>query len=330
MNYIVSIFPILLYLALIKGLDGFALAKWSRIIECTVWGVITCVIGYVAGLFIEGDSEALFPLLEEVIKALPLVIAIFRRRSAFFAETLIYGAAIGAGFALLENILYATMNPVFTIGDSILRGFGTALIHIGCTAIIATLVLVANRISTGKPKLVAIGLVIIAIVPSFVIHYVYNLFLLPEFLQMVIAVVVMVSIILGVYAIDEKLIHKWLDVCINNDVTLFKSIKDGNLKTTSAGNYLIMARERFQPEVFFDICVYLGLYLELSIAAKSRMIMKEAELDIPLSEDQHNDFELKIKELKDLRHDIGTAGLLFLSPLVNTKATDEWVMKELL
>jgi len=330
MAYLISLVPVLLYLLLIKGLDGFSLARWTKMVECTVWGVVTCLICYFLGRVVDSDSEGLFPLLEEIIKCLPLVVAIHRKRSAFFAETLIYGAAIGAGFALLENVFYIAMSEQFTMGDAILRGFGTALLHMGCTALLATLVLLMLRSASETPLAIRVILTLDAILPSFGVHYLYNLFLLPEFLQMVLVVLIIVSAILGIYAIDEKVIHGWLDLCINNDINLYTSIKEGNLKTTNAGQYLMMAKDRFQPEVFFDILCYLGLYLEISIAAKSRMIMKEAEMDMPISEEEHKENAAKFAELKSLRKSIGTAGILFLSPLVNAKAADEWAMSELL
>lgn len=91
-----------------------------------------------------------------------------------------------------------------------------------------------------------------------------------------------------------------------------------------------MAKERFQPDVFFDICVYLGLYLELSIAAKSRMIIKESGMNIPLSEEEHQANCDKLVELRSLRKSIGTSGILLLKPFINEKAADNWVMSELL
>ncbi len=330
MNYFVSILPLVLYLALIKGFDGFSLTKWSRMVECFVWGLATCVICFFLGSIVETDSELGFPVIEELIKCLPLVVAVCRRRTAFFSETVMYGAAIGSGFALLENILYVYFNPQFTLGDAFLRGFGTALLHIGCSALFASAALLVNRAISRKPAAIKLFLCVFAGIPSFAIHFVYNLFLLPEMLQLVITVVLIITLICAIYAIDESLIHKWLDLCISNDVTLYTAIKSGDLKNTNAGHYLMEAKERFQPEVFFDICVYLGLYLEVSIAAKSRMIMKEAGVDCPIDDAQHKENKAKLSELASLRATIGTSGMLFLSPLVNSKAVDEWVMNELI
>lgn len=269
-------------------------------------------------------------MVEELVKCAPLVVAVYRKRSAFFAEVLIYGAAVGAGFALLENILYVSFNADFTVLESLVRGFGTALLHIGCTALCATMVLMFSRRSMHSKLWVKFALSMASLIPSCAIHYVYNLFLLPPFIQMILTVVVIISLFFVIYAVDEKLIHRWLDMCISNDIALYSSMKQGQLHATRAGQYLVDARERFQPEVFFDICVYLGLYLEVSIAAKSRMIMKEAGLDISSDGREHEEYQAKLTELKALRKSIGTAGVLLLNPIVDMKSVDEWVMSELL
>lgn len=328
MNYLISVLPIVLYILLIKGMDGFSLSRWEKITECFVWGILTCIMCFFLGRQLEFRNE--FPIVEELIKGAPLVVAVYKNRSAFFAETLIYGAAVGAGFSLLENIFYAWMSTDFTLGDSLIRGIGTSLLHIGCTALLASMTLVFSRIAKNKSMTVKIVLGIAALLPSIIIHFVYNMFLLPEFFQVLLTVVIYIGLFMLIYSIDEKLIHKWLDLCISNDITLYTSMKQGKLQTTNAGQYLLMAKERFQPEVFFDICVFLGLYLEISIAAKSRMIMKESGLDLPLSEEEHKANAAKITELKSLRKNIGTSGVLLLSPFVNFKATDEWAMNELL
>ena len=89
-------------------------------------------------------------------------------------------------------------------------------------------------------------------------------------------------------------------------------------------------RRRFQPEVFFDICAYIGLYLEMSIAANSRMIMKEAGIDITEPSGSHQKNLDRLAELKALRKSIGMSGLMVLRPVINEKTVDEWVMEELL
>lgn len=330
MLYIIALLPIIVYFLIVKAMDGFSMASWKRIIAGSGWGMLCCALLFFAARFSDGKIAVISTFLEEFLKCLPLIVAICRKKVAFFAEALIYGTAIGAGFAFLENIIYVILLPGFSIGDAILRGFGTAVLHMGCTSLYAAAALTISRAMAGKPFLPTVAVCCCAIVPSFLIHYAYNLFLLPEFLQLALVILLMSGLLIIIYDIDGRLIHKWLDSCISNDISLLASIREGHLKETSAGEYLLEMRRRFQPEVFFDICTYLGLYLEMSIAAKSRMIMKEAGFAAPVSAATHQENLDKLTELKALRKNIGVPGLMVLSPIINEKAVDEWVMGELL
>ena len=330
MLYLVAILPIIVYVMIVKAMDGFSIASWSRLLEGFVWGAICCLAMFFTLRFSGLDLGRSAPVVEELLKCFPLIVAVCRKRVAFFAEALIYGTAIGAGFAFPENFIYVWANPGFTLGDAIIRGFGTALLHMGCTALYATIAITLSRLMTGLPGWLTMTACFLSGIPSILIHCVYNMFLLPEFVQMLLIVVVMFGLFVMIYNVDTILIHRWLDSCISNDVTLLASIREGNLRNTAAGEYLLEVKRRFSPEVFFDICVYLGLYLELSIAAKSRMILKEAEMDIPMDENVHRVNMDKLTELDALRRNIGVSGLMVLNPIINQKATDEWVLGELL
>lgn len=328
--YVIALLPIIVYVLVVKAMDGFSLTSWGRLISGLIWGAFCCGILFFISKVIKYENSVLSTFLEEFLKCIPLLWAICRKRVAFFAEALIYGTAIGAGFAFLENIFYVALLPGFSLGDAILRGFGTAVLHMGCTALYAASAVTVSRVMAGKPFPLTFSACSCSIVPSFVIHYVYNLFLLPEFLQLVLVILLMTGLLIVINDIDEKLIHKWLDSCISNDISLLASIREGHLKDTSAGEYLMEMRRKFQPEDFFDICAYLGLYLEMSIAAKSRMILKEAGMDIPIRPESHQANLDKLAELKALRRHIGISGLMVLRPVINEKAVDEWVMGELL
>lgn len=330
MLYLISLLPIAVYLLIIKAMDGFSLASWQKLGLYCLWGIATCFISLGLSKFIKSDSAWVFPFIEELLKGLPLVIALLRRKSAFFAESLIYGTAIGAGFALIENTLYVCFNPDFLMGDAIIRGFSTALLHMGCTSILATTALVASRLASGKPKPFLYLLTLLSLLPSFALHYVYNLFLLPEYVQMLLTVVIMFVFFIGTYEIDGRLIHNWLDMCVTNDIQLLKAIREGHLTQSAAGEYLMQIKDKFKPLVFFDICCYLGLYLELTIAAKSRMILNEAGMDIPIPEEEHEKNMQKIQELEALKKNIGPTGLMVLNPIISQKATDQVAIRTML
>lgn len=330
MLYLIALLPILLYVLCIKAMDGFSIASWKRLLGWFVWGILVCLALFGFARLTSWEFGFWAPFLEELLKASLLVIMIMRKRVAFFAEALIYGTAAGAGFAFLENITYVSVISNFSLGDAILRGFGTAILHMGCTALYASVAVTMARVLAAKHGLWKAGACLLSLVPSFCIHFVYNLFLIPEYFQLILVIAVMMGLFVVIYDIDGRLIHKWLDSCISNDISLLASMKTGHLRDTAAGEYLMDVRKKIDTEVFFDICAYLGLYLELSISAKSRMILKEADIKIPVDRKVHQENIEKMKELKSLRKNIGLSGLMVLKPIINEKAVDSWVLDELL
>lgn len=332
MLYAISLFPILLYLLLIRSLDGFALSSIKKFMPAFVWGLIICAVLFGLAQLLKVELTWEIVIVEELLKYLPIAIVLYRHRISFFTETIIYGAAAGAGFATAENLFYVYFNSdMFTIGDSIIRGFGTSLLHIGCTALASSFGLVISKLVHHKiPKFAQFITIICALIPSLLIHFLYNLFLLPVFLQLILVVAVMIPLFIIINDIDNRIIHKWLDMCINNDIVLLAAMKEGKLKDTAAGQYLMSIKEKFQPEIFFDIWNYVCLFLELSIAAKSRMIMKEAGIDIPLDEKVHQENLEKIAEWKTLHKIIGPAATMALNPIISIKSADKWVIHELL
>ena len=70
----------------------------------------------------------------------------------FFIDSVICGAAVGGGFSILENIFYLLLGDGITgIGTVLFRGLEVALIHMGCSAIVAAgLMLVIRLIERSR------------------------------------------------------------------------------------------------------------------------------------------------------------------------------------
>lgn len=328
MLYLISLLPIAMYLIGIKALDGMSVTRWGRVATYYVWGVLCCVICFFA--FNGSEAEWVAPLVEELLKCAPLIISLVLNRTAFFAETLVLGCAVGAGFASCENVLYVMNVENLSIGDAVVRGFGTSLLHMGCTALYACCSLVVLRLLLNKNKAAIYAACTVTVAFSFGVHSLYNLFLLPELYQLIIVLAVMPAFFLLIYEFDRKLILKWLDRGVSTDVSLYASIREGRLRETNAGKYLISMQSKFTPEEFFDILSFVRVYLELSIAAKSRMIMKEAGLDIVPDEATHKANLDKIAEMRALYHSIGATGIMTVNPVLHMSAEDYKTIKEML
>ena len=90
------------------------------------------------------------PWLEESLKAALIVYLIRTRRVGMLVDAAIYGFAVGTGFALFENLYYLMMRPETHPAVQVIRGFGTAIMHGGATAVFAIVAVVAGRALPGQ------------------------------------------------------------------------------------------------------------------------------------------------------------------------------------
>lgn len=339
--YFISIVPIVIYLIVLKLLDSFSLIKWKYIIISVLYGALSCFALFMLTRipFIKEyyEMSGVAAAAEEILKGLLLVWLVSRKKIVFFSDAVIYGAAIGAGFALLENVLYVSANSAYllannetAIGSSIYRGFGTALMHMGCTAlVVAQLIIFTREMKENRGKNPT-QYYMISFIPSIFIHWIHNLFLLSAPLQLIAIILLFMLLFTYICRRDETLIHNWLDESINNDVSLLGAMKKGEFFTTNAGKYLLTIKSMFKPEDFFDICCYVSLYTELLIAAKSTLIMKEAGMQDESDAKTKEANKAKVTELKTLKKSIGPTAVLALRPIVDTKDIDKWILDSLI
>jgi hypothetical protein len=106
----------------------------------------------------------------------------------------------------------------------------------------------------------------------------------------------------------------------DSEVKLLGMIRKGKFSETKAGSFLVSIKKHFHPEVVLDIYCFISLYMELSIKAKSILMLKENDLPIPSDPGIQN----KLQELKNLRKSIGKAGFLAIAPILRMSKKDLW------
>lgn len=320
MLFLVSLIPILIFILILKTFDSFKFVKWNKMGMALLLGVISCGLAFLVSIVFEHYGIPFYSwLVEEILKALMAVLLIRMFRIVFFAESLCYGAAIGAGFAMLENFIYIAYNPHMLLGAAIFRGVVTSMLHLGCSALFLILLLFWEYKSQFRRILAAI----LFILPSMAIHFIYNQEFFTLLLRLFFIIPVFLIIFLFINYYNEKRLDNWLDHSIMFDVTLLTAINNGKLSDTNTGKYLLSVKEQFDGEVFFDMICYIRLYLELTIGAKSRMMLNEAGLPINESEEEKEKQHAMVEEFKALRSHIGMTGESILRPVVKLTKEDK-------
>ena len=162
MNVIFSFLPVTLLLTFLFLLDSFNLVRVKTLIICLLSGILCGVVSYFLNtriaewLAIDYDflSRYVAPGIEESMKALVVFYLISKKKIGFMIDGAIYGFAIGTGFSLLENIYFLfNTPPEYNLLTWIIRGFGTAIMHGGCTSFFA--ILFVGGISRSENKWIA-------------------------------------------------------------------------------------------------------------------------------------------------------------------------------
>ncbi len=109
------------------------------------------------------------------------------------------------------------------------------------------------------------------------------------------------------------MIHRWMDRGLDKQLELILAIREGRFEQTPTGRYLLAVKDSFSPEVFFDLVCYVQLHIELLIAAKSRFMACEAEMDYKMDDEHRRTLLSQYEEYRELeRRPQSSRGLDFI------------------
>jgi RsiW-degrading membrane proteinase PrsW (M82 family) len=319
----VGLLPVLVFLVALVALDSYKLLHLRSILWMLAFGALSAEASLLLNtLALEaGVSHAMLtryvaPLVEESLKGSVIVVLLMRNRIGFLVDAAIRGFAIGAGFAAVENVHYFLALADTRLILWILRGFGTAVMHGGVTAIMAVVAkhLVDLR-GTPGPRNWLPGLA-----AAFALHAFFNHFILPPEQAAIALLVVLPLVFSAVFRSSERSTRRWLGVGFDTDSELLESLNSGRMAETRIGEYLVSLRERFDPEILVDMICLIRLHLELSVKAKGILLAREAGFDLDPDPATRAQFD----ELRHLESNIGRTGNMALKPIFNMSSRDLW------
>ena len=327
LHLILALLPLLLFVVVVIWMDAFSLTNWKRLAFCLLSGLLCYMIWWLIAHNMPemAMKPYLTAILSEMLKGLPLLYLVLRKKIVMLGDATIYGSALGAGFGIGENIHIVLAESVGS-GMAVLYGFEAAVMHIGCSSLLASGLIMAKQETSSRSYTARNLSVVVVFITVCIVHIIHDVVPVDPVLLTSILVVYFVLSKRHMFKKNEHNVHQWIDQCLNNDVALLASIKRGELSQTKAGQYLLSIREAFDKETFFDICCYISEYLELSILAKSNLLLKGAGFPI-----RHGaDTKARISELHTLRKRIGKSGVQAINPIVHIEDVDRWVVEAVL
>jgi protease PrsW len=319
--------PVCLFLVALQYLDSYKLVKLRRVLLMALAGCLTAVIGYAIHLVLVDAfqlsrvmlARITAPILEEALKAALIIAMIRARRVGFLVDAAIQGFAIGAGFALVENLYYMRALPDATPALWLIRGFGTAIMHGGTTAIFA---IISKGLTQGlaKPKASAFvpGLLV-----AMLLHSAFNNFLLSPLLSTLFVLLTLPYLLAYFFQRSEKKLQSWLGAGFDLNNEVLRLINSGEFARSPIGLYLASLRQFYPGEVLVDMLCYLRIHTELSLRAKGVLMMRESGFPVKPDADTGE----KLAELRHLEASIGRTAMTSLIPILRGSEQDLWQLE---
>lgn len=333
---LVALAPVLIFLAAFEWLDAFKLVSLRNLALLLAAGGVLAVVSYaVNGRFIDAMpigfspfSRFVSPPIEEGLKS-ALILALFmRNRIGFAVDAAIVGVAVGAGFSVVENLIYLGVFTEANVGVWVVRGFGTSVMHAGATALFAV---VGQHLTQRYMRIEAqrhrfeILLFLPGLALAILVHSIFNQFAPQPVLAMALALVVLPPVLLLILTRSEHAAHTWLLTDYESHQHMLDEIRAGRVADSPAGRFVLALAEQLPPDVAADIFRYVQVHTWLVAKAEEDLIERENGR----AEDLGREVRERLAELHTLEKRIGRTALLALSPHLHFTRNDLWEIHEL-
>ena len=331
-----ALVPVLILLTVFVWLDAFALMKFREILILLVLGGLAAIAIYpVSGRLIDtlpigfsGYSRFVAPWLEEAIKAVIVIGLFWFNRIGYKLDAVISGFAIGAGFSVVENVIYLAIFPEYGTGTWIVRGLGTAVMHGTTMAILAA---IAHEFAEREMRGSAgdFDFSLLWFLPGFVaavaLHTVFNQFPDRPMLAMIGAIIIAPIAIMAIFSFGTAEAERWLAAETAEHRAQLQALQAGDWPDTPRGRKIAALAERLGPEAAKRVRRYWELQAWLVVQAEETML-EEAAGDADFDPDEVG---AAFAELEGLRRALGKSTFGALKALLPFSRNDYWEVSEL-
>lgn len=321
-SFAAGFLPVVAFLLGLRLMDSYKLVHRQALLAALAAGVGIAVIAFLANSALLAWAHLpsavlrawVAPVLEEALKAIAVAWLIHTDRVGFVVDAAVFGFAIGAGFALAENVYYANALHDSSLTLWLVRGLGTAVMHGSTTALFA---IVAKALADrGAGWRAAVP----ALAAAAIVHAAFNQLSASAFVTTAILLGSMPLLLLAAFEYSERSTRAWLSSGFDGEMEMLEKILDGEVADTPVGRFLDTLRHRFEPMVVADLLCLLTIHLELSLRAKGMLIARSVGVEIPIDDS----LRANLEEMKYLERSVGPTGCLAILPLRRTSRRDLW------
>jgi len=331
-----ALVPVLVLLAVFVWLDVFKLMSLREILVLLVLGGVGAAVAWpVAGRFLDAlpigysnYSRFVAPWIEEAIKG-ALIILLFRmNRIGYKLDAVISGFAIGAGFSVIENIVYLIRYPEYGAGTWLVRGLGTAVMH-GTT--LAVLAAIAHELAERETREAAGEFDFHPwwFLPGYLIavalHTAFNQFPDRPLLAMMGAWLFAPLALIAIFHFGTVEAQRWLSAERDGHKEQLETLRAGGWPDTTSGRRIAALAGRVDGETAKRLRRYWELQAWLVLQAEETMLA-QAEGDVKFDGPA---IRAALTELAGLKRAIGRSTFAAFKAHLPFSRNDEWEVSEL-
>ena len=334
-DWSVALVPVLVMVGLFIWLDVFKLMTIWETLGLLLLGALAALAAYpVSGVFLDQlplgfstYSRFAAPWIEELLKGLVIVGLFAFNRIGFKLDAVISGFAVGAGFSVVENMIYLTRFPELTASVWMVRGLGTAVMHGTTLAILAA---IAHEFAERETRqeLSDYQFNILWFVPGLIaavaLHTLFNQFPDRPLLAMTGTLLFAPFAIMAIFKFGATEAQQWLAVERDTHRAQLETLRAGSFPNDASGKRIAALAGRAGPETAERIREYCEALTALVLTAEEVLLKQSSDSDRVSA-----DAAARFKRVDELKRALGPSTLAALTPLLPFSRNDYWELSEL-
>ena len=334
-DWSVALVPVLVMVGLFIWLDVFKLMTIWETLGLLLLGALAALAAYpVSGVFLDQlplgfslYSRFAAPWIEEIMKGAAIVGLFAFNRIGFKLDAVISGFAVGAGFSVVENIIYLARFPELTATVWMGRGLGTAVMHGTTLAILAAIAHeFAERETRQEVGDYSFNLLwfVPGLLAAVALHTLFNQLPDRPLLAMLGTLSVAPLALMAIFKFGASEAQQWLAVDRDTHRAQLEILRAGRFPDDASGRRIVALARRGNAARAERIREYCEALTALVLAAEDILLEQAGDSD-RLSVDAAATF----RRLDQLKRQLGASTLAALTPLLPFSRNDYWELSEL-
>lgn len=334
---LIALAPVVLLLFVFDRLDAFDLINLRDILLLLgAGGVIAALCFFTNWRVLDGFpigmsnySRYVAPVIEESLKAAPIVLLFGANRLGFKLDAAIAGFAVGAGFSMIENVWYLYMIAEANVSGWLVRGFGTAIMHGGTTALFAIASHeMTERQAEGAAAQYRFNLLLFlpGLLLAIVLHGLFNALAAAPLVAMAATLLLVPATIFLALARSERATRRWLASDHAAHAQMLADIRAGQFSDSSWGRAIRETANHLGSKAADDVLAYAELKTELILRAEELILAAQGGAPADIGADERE----KFKRLRDLERKLGRSATAAIETQLGFTRNDLWELSRLM